>query len=287
MPKNAFRYSPLREESSRARSSSRNSSRNSIGKRFSLTDDSGRESYPIELDTTFQHTLVWESEMRGVPAGKCNLYTFPKCSTLEDEPLVEVDTDLILAMLKDLILAMVNAEGSEFWTEVDLVGAHAVHALLVANNDPVLELCLEIFRQQPKLILQVHSPKRLGLFVGENVLHIMIANSREEQLCTLLDIAVCALGSRLDEDDLYDVLVGQAVGPFFRDAPQSMYGGTPLGYAASFSQRKAIVKLLNLQLQNHDPLSLDGDDARCRLTGFLPLHAATCNGLRQMYDYIA
>ena len=59
------------------------------------------------------------------------------------------------------------------------------------------------------------------------------------------------------------------------------YGCTCLAYACVFDLRAAVVKMLETGL-----VSLNDENARCKLTGFLPLHAVTANGLRGTYQWM-
>ena len=54
----------------------------------------------------------------------------------------------------------------------------------------------------------------------------------------------------------------------------NFYGGTPLGYACCFSLKHAAKAILDTRL-----ITLDSPGARCEVSGFLPLHAVTANGL--------
>lgn len=60
----------------------------------------------------------------------------------------------------------------------------------------------------------------------------------------------------------------------------NFYGGTPLGYACCFSLKHAAKAMLDTKL-----ITLDSPGARCEVSGFLPLHAVTANGLKDMYNW--
>ena len=54
-----------------------------------------------------------------------------------------------------------------------------------------------------------------------------------------------------------------------------------ISYACVFDLRQAASKILSTGL-----VSLNGEMSRCKLTGFLPIHAVTANGLRGTYEWM-
>lgn len=244
----------------------------------------------IMLDVSGQHTLRWAAvEMRlvdgalqpvhskecnmSLPAGECNLYTFPLVRMDGADALLDGDE---LHALTELILALATDPATaEMMLTPDCVGAYPIHALLVANTEASLGLAMRLFRAEPSLMLQRHTQG--GPFVGENCLHIVAANSREEELLEMLGLAV----ARLPAEQLEAMLTAQCEGGFFTEAPMHFYGGTPLGYACVFCLKRAVVTMLDTGL-----VSLDSDSARCTISGLLPLHAVTANRLMDMYNWL-
>ena len=91
----------------------------------------------------------------------------------------------------------------------------------------------EIFQQWPELMAQPHIVGTVNLFIGENLFHVLAANSQEKALVRLIQLAY----ERLDRDLLRQCFTSQATGPFFWEKPMNGYGGTPLGYACSFCMK--------------------------------------------------
>ena len=79
--------------------------------------------------------------------------------------------------------------------------------------------------------------------MGENCLHIVAANSKEEELLEMLGLAV----ARLPADKVEAMLTAQCEGGFFTEAPMHFYGGTPLGYACVFCLKRAVVAMLDTE----------------------------------------
>ena len=79
------------------------------------------------------------------------------------------------------------------------------------------------------------------------------------------------------------------MGLFFTGPPMYQYGGTPMGYAASFCCRKAIALYLSLAYTDKVRGFIDLNDSSnlCVYSGFSPLHAVVCNGYKSMYDFLA
>ena len=162
----------------------------------------------------------------------------------------------------------------------DLVGAFPLHAIIVANTSESTVLAADIYRANPRLLMQVHVLHRAGfpLFTGESSLHIAAANEQETLLCTLIELAV----QHLTADEARTLFRSQASGVFFDDMPMRVYGGTPLAYACVFSLRRAILLMLETRL-----VCLNDRSDACVITGFLPIHVVVANSLESMYDFLS
>ena len=69
-----------------------------------------------------------------------------------------------------------------------------------------------------------------GAYEGENNLHILAVNRREDAFCRLLKLAT----SRLQHQQLTTLLTATATGHFFHSPPMAFYGGTPMAYTVCF-----------------------------------------------------
>ena len=81
---------------------------------------------------------------------------------------------------------------------------------------------MRIFEARPELLPRPHiagSP-----FEGENALHILAVNRREEELIRLLELA----STRLHRGQCKDMLHGRISGIFFTSQPMEFYGATVL-----------------------------------------------------------
>ena len=182
----------------------------------------------ITLDVSGQHTLRWAAiEMRlldgalqpvhstdcniSLPAGECNLYTFPSVKIDGADAILGGDD---LDALTEMILALATDPATaDLMLTPDCVGAYPIHALLVANTEASLGLAMRLFRSEPGLMLQPHAQR--GPFVGENCLHIVAANSKEDELLEMLDLAI----ARLPGDMVELMLTAQCEGVFFTEVP--------------------------------------------------------------------
>ena len=184
-----------------------------------------------------------------------------------------------LQALHLLLKAIFLSESEMMSTLSDEVGAFPVHALVVANNPEALELAAEIFEANPLLLTTLHTTTRLGLplFLGESILHILCVNQREAMLLRLIALAV----ENLNDADLNNLILAQTTGVFFESPPMRLYGGTALSYACVFDLREAVNALLDTGL-----VSFNEQSSRCKLTGFLPLHAVMANGRRGVYEWM-
>ena len=226
----------------------------------------------IEWDMTMQHTIRWKEPITvlvdGVATqlkpGSCNLYGYPKVTW--DKPRVTAKPSVftvvkgaeaaatkgteslegpLLIVLKELFLAIARDPRERAVMRLpDWSGANSVLGLLVANTDAAVDLCCSIFEVWPELMAQPHLKECAsgGLFVGENLFHVLAVNSQEAALCRLIKLA----HKRLPRELIKDCFNAQATGPFFWGKPMNTYGGTPLAYAASFCMRRAVAEYLKL-----------------------------------------
>lgn len=211
-----------------------------------------------------------------LPPGSCCFYKFPYVNIATD-PRPLMPSARGLRLLRLMILALLEAT-SEDDDLADPVGAFPIHALMVVNTPEVLSLCMDILERAPHQLTRLHTSK---LFLGESILHIVIVNRHEELLVKLVELAC----KKLEREEVVALLHAQAEGLFFRDLPMRWYGGTALAYACSFNMRKAVEALL--EAGGDSPiLNLNDPKDACRLTGFLPLHAAVANRKSTMFDFL-
>ena len=224
---------------------------------------SGRRktTYTIHWDFTSQHTISWkvplcvlvDGMVTELKPGSCNLYTFPKVTW--EKPQVTGKPNLFaiirgaeaaaakaseilegrrLAVLNEVLLAITrDRREREILRLPDWSGANSVLGLLVSNTPAAIDICEQIFQQWPELMAQPHIVGTVNLFIGENLFHVLAANSQEKALVRLIQLAY----ERLDRDLLRQCFTSQATGPFFWEKPMNGYGGTPLGYACSFCMK--------------------------------------------------
>lgn len=237
----------------------------------------------VVLDTSGQHTLSWSAPIalkgeQALPPGSCNMYLFPAVILADGTALVPEGAQL--AALKALVVGMTTDPSCNFAKTPDEVGAFPIHAVTVANTEEAINLSEMMFVANPKLLLpQVHAMHRAGfpLFTGESSLHICCVNRREKLLLKLIQLMM----SELPREEALALLRSQAVGVFFNEMPMLEYGGTPLSYALCFSLKDAVVALLDTGL-----VSLNERAGACEISGFLPVHTVTANGLNEMYDWM-
>ena len=160
--------------------------------------------------------------------------------------------------------------------ENDSSGALPIHALLIANTDASIELAFQWFKRQPSLIPLAHGP---GPFIGENNLHVLAANRREDSFIRLVKMAV----ARLEPPDLTLLLTSKTTGSFFDAPPMAFYGSSALSYTVCFGLRKALYMMLtNKKIASVVSLN----ELPCTTTGFYPVHAAVACGLSDVYDLL-
>ena len=246
-----------------------------------LSRTRGLERIPIVQSTVGQHTIAWKKPLvdddgTTLPAGECNLYAFPRCNLGKRVGVVPDDMQLVLLFR---LLKLSALPSKRLFFRRDSSGACPIHALLIANNPEALSLCLQVYAQVPSLLMQTHGP---GFFAGESGLHVLAANRREAELCEALDLAE----ELLTTPQLSELLCVKCVGDFFRSPPSLFYGATILGYAASFNLKEATGKILSNQRIAREIDLLNDPSLACKITGFLPLHAAVANGVRDMVDFL-
>ena len=262
------------------------------------------------LDTVGQHTIQWQGPIaikgetpagkgktrrssvmsdltsgNSLPTGSCNLYTYPTITVEaigEDGKVAERKYKVEGAQLQalhHLVRAIFLSKTEALSRSSDEVGAFPIHALVVGNTPEALELATEIFEAKPSLLTILHTTSRAGLplFCGESTLHILCVNQREAMLVRLLALAQEKLG----KSELDALLHSQANGIFFESQPMRIYGSTALSYACVFDMREAIESMLATGL-----VSLNSQRSRCKLTGFLPLHAVIANGRRSVFEWL-
>ena len=242
----------------------------------------------VTLCSSGQHTLEWSAaftvrvkdEILTLPAGSCNLYRYPTVwlDGLPPERTERLDGNREAA-LAFLILSLGCGAQCDFHSQVDSVGARPIHALMVCNTTESVGLSLRLLRHRPDVLLIAHGP---GPFAGENLLHIITVNRQEPLLLELIELAI----TRLSPKELRQLFYSQAAGPFFDAMPMRYYGSSPVGYATCFGMKAAMAKLL-LHPALQGVISLNDVDLACPITGFMPIHAATANGLRAMFTFLA
>ena len=73
----------------------------------------------------------------------------------------------------------------------DAVGASLLHALVIADTDESLELAMHVYMAKPELLLLTHIDETP--FAGQNALHVLAVNRREQELCALVELAASRL----------------------------------------------------------------------------------------------
>lgn len=259
----------------------------------------------LRLDSKAQHVLSWhqaielpqiEGELptERLEPGSCNLYQLPRVqfeSQREGKSVILKGPWLRTLTLAFLSVAL--AEDSALLEHTDSVGAAPIHALLMANTEPAIEMVLQIMHLRPRVMLQAHFGQP---FKGENALHILTVNKRQRAVCEVLELAFAGKAAPrfasdpnftgFGRDDLQKLLCSQCKGDFFLTEPMLYYGGTPLSYAVAFSQELVITQMLTLCWKHGCEDLCDLNRSSCKLTGFLPLHVAVANGLTTMVNFL-
>ena len=120
-----------------------------------------------------------------------------------------------------LVASLVPTCDADLWLRCDHVSAFPIHAITLSDSGEGMQLLRALVAARPELLGQRHEG---AIFTGENLLHILIVNGREDVLCDLIDIAEDCLC----EKDLRFVYEAQANGLFFRGKPQVYFGATPI-----------------------------------------------------------
>ena len=250
--------------------------------------------------TDAQHMVTWAEpiglpvplQVNGVPAtlqpGYCNLYRYPRVyfdHLRKDKAVVPSGSSLFV--LEKLLLALLLDEstlpdGRCYSHRLDASGARPHHGLLVSNTPASLALVLEAFEARPGLIALRHIGPP---FEGENALHILAVNKREDELCRVIQLAA----STLETEALRETFRAVTSGVFFSNDPMDFYGSSPLSYFVAFSLQRALTTLLLASKSEPRMAGLvDLNDPRhaCPLTGFLPLHVAVANSLTGMFNFL-
>ena len=189
-------------------------------------DDGTSSSLKCEWSRSGQHTLTWNTTLSANVDGKpfllrpgtCNIYKFPAVKFrhfMKDEPAENLRGERLELLLR-VVHAILQQE-RELFELPDASGATTILGLLVANTEPAVGLCMGLYKADPTLLLQCHAP---GPFFGENAYHVLVVNSREDELCALIELAE----AHLDRPQLEAIFWSQAEGVFFNDEPMSKYG---------------------------------------------------------------
>ena len=249
---------------------------------------------PSNLQVTFDieapHTLSWDCDVHELdkgnatidvidgsivptlPKGSCCLYVFPKIFT-EEDPRGSAASAVGLKAIKQLLFHV--AAQTDAFKMADGVGAFALHALVVCNTPESLAVSMDLYRQHPQWLTQVHAAP--GPFVGESVLHILAVNRREDLLIELID----QIKQKLETEDAKNLILGHAQGIFFDGLPMRYFGASPLAFACCFDQRDAVIALLSTGF-----CDLNRREDGCKKTGLLPLHAVVANSQEAMYEFL-
>ena len=240
----------------------------------------------VLLHYSGQHIIEWLDSLplpapyagEALPPGHCNLYQYPISMLAGSGREAELEGERLFA-LDRLLQALASDQTSPLHSRTDNAGAYPLHGLLVGNRQASLTISLQLIRARPQMLLAAHEAP--GPFQGENSLHIVIVNGHEALLIELMRIACRSLS----RDELRRIFTARAEGPFFEDLPMRHYGSTPVGYAAVFGMKSALQLMLMLPELN-GIVDLNSPEVGCPITGFLPIHAVTANGLRDMLHFL-
>ena len=223
------------------------------------------EEYEVTHTCLGQHSITWTEPIMDahgtiLPPGTCNPYIFPLCSFGEarTEEVVVKGRHSTVSLPPELVRPNASQQRALVWLMLRLAsqpsrifhrrdssGAYMTHALLIANTEGALTLCMELYRLHPHLLMQAHGP---GFFTGEHGLHVLAVNRREAELCEALDLCRTYLTASMYSD----LLSMQAVGGFFKGKLTTFYGSTLLNFIASFGLMRAF-KLLAEAEGSHAP----------------------------------
>ena len=134
---------------------------------------------PAYIDSSGQFKLVWTEPLTAdgetVEPGELNLYIFPGGFSGGK-----------LNAIRNVVLHLARTNIAVFEAP-DPVGAYIIHALVVCNTPPSLELAFDVLKIAPHLLLQTHFGQP---FSGENCLHIVCVNRRPDIGIRFIDIVV-------------------------------------------------------------------------------------------------
>ncbi|KAL1496128.1 hypothetical protein AB1Y20_014749 [Prymnesium parvum] len=257
---------------------------------LSIIATQGGTKFEITHSTVEQHTFSWrqtitDPEGHELPAGSINLYRFPMVKFDSPELAGRVDgqeREVVGEQLMALEWLFFTAaeEPQRVFYRQDSAGGSPAHAMLISNSAAAIKVVHQIYCRWPRMMTLTYGR---GLFQGENALHILAANRKEQELIEMLRSARLRL-----MDKMYAALLhGQVKGVFFHTSPQLFYGGSCTGFASSFGLMRAVAFIMEYESERNDGTELLFDDAHaCKTTGFLPVHCAVANGRTQMYDFL-
>jgi len=230
----------------------------------------------VIYDWADQHTITWTETIYGpkggeLPPGKCNMYLFPIVNFAASAGGVTKTVGGKRLEILCLIIEKV-AEASGFKSR-DSASAPPICSLIIANNQPSLDLAMLLLEANPRMLTHQHGE---GPFTGEHAMHILVVNRKEDLFCRCLQLV-----TRIPRDERAILMGAQTTGGFFSGPPMIYYGSSILAYAAAFGLKRAVWMMVT------DPqLSLDLNARPCGVSGFYPLHAAVVNGQTEMYDFL-
>ena len=166
----------------------------------------------------------------------------------------------------------------------DSFGAKLVHTLCISHTTAACNLALALFEDNPRLLLGTYSQhsQKEGPFVGQGSLHVVVVNQNFEMLKRCIAIALEASRRSAASFPLADLLAQTARGSFFRPMPMRHFGGTLLGFAATFGMLEAFQPALEDDLTLRARLMM----MACPVSGMLPIHAATTSGQKAMFTLL-
>jgi len=232
--------------------------------------------------------VTWKSQNGPLPDGECNLYAYPKVAFhADDNQVCLADANLrelegheenIDRLMFAALLASTPGSASKWQPVLEVrnaVQATAYHALFMANTPPAISLAYRVVCSRPEVL-----PTRFtgGPYAGENCLHILAVNRRQDTILQLLSLAK----SQLDETRQKELLYAAASGKFFTKVPMRHYGGSPVAFAACFDLSEAVKEMV----LGFSFVDLNDPDLACPISGYLPLHAVVATGNADMYNFL-
>ena len=128
----------------------------------------------------------------------------------------------------------------------------------------------------------VENPQRVkakyseGRYKGETLLHVLAVNRRY----SLLRLCMHLVHKHFSELDQRRWLMTMCEGSFFAEEPQRDYGGHILAYMCCFGELELVQECVEEMGFREWPIW------HCKLTGWLPVHAAVRAGRRDMFDFL-